>query len=96
MMSMNTTFTQGGLASFPPPDDADSAMDKGLNRGREGYYGWMGLGGSIFQWQPERKIGFAYVPTSLNVLDLVNERGKAYQAEVVKCVNEAWQQASPL
>lgn len=89
MMSMNTTFTQGGLASFPPPDDGDSAMDKGLNRGREGYYGWMGLGGSIFQWQPERKIGFAYVPTSLNVLDLVNERGKAYQAEVVKCVDEA-------
>ena len=86
MMSMSTTFTQGGLATFPPPAAADSKIDAGLNRGREGFYGWMGLGGSIFQWHPERKIGFAYVPTSLNVLDLVNERGKAYQAEVVGCL----------
>lgn len=86
MMSMNTTFTQGGLATFPPPEEADTKLDMGLNRGREGYYGWMGLGGSIFQWHPESKVGFAYVPTSLNVLDIVNERGKAYQAEVLKCL----------
>lgn len=86
MMSMNTTFTQGGLATFPPPSDVDGAMDRGLNRGREGFFGWMGLGGSIFQWHPEHNVGFAYVPTSLNVLDLVNERGKAYQAEVVRCL----------
>jgi CubicO group peptidase (beta-lactamase class C family) len=86
MMSMNTTFTQGGLATFPTPSGADSILDMGLNRGREGFFGWMGLGGSIFQWHPEHEIGFAYVPTSLNVLDIVNERGKAYQAEVVKCL----------
>lgn len=87
MMSMNTSFTQGGLATFPPAGSGDSSLDIGLNRGREGYYGWMGLGGSIFQWHPERGIGFAYVPTSLNVLDIVNERGKAYQAEVIRCVS---------
>jgi hypothetical protein len=46
----------------------------------------MGLGGSIFQWDPEHEIGFGYVPTSLNVLDFVNERGKAYQREVLDCV----------
>lgn len=86
MMSMNTTFTQGGLATFRQPDADDTALDIGLNSGREGYYGWMGLGGSIFQWHPERKVGFAYVPTSLNVSDIVNERGKAYQAEVVNCL----------
>ena len=86
MIAMNTTFTQGGLATFPAPSANDGALDIGLNRGREGYYGWMGLGGSIFQWHPERRIGFAYVPTSLNVLDIANERGKAYQAEVVACV----------
>jgi CubicO group peptidase (beta-lactamase class C family) len=95
MMSMNTTFTQGGLATFPPPDEADTSFDIGLNRGREGYYGWMGLGGSIFQWHPERKVGFAYVPTSLNVLDIVNERGKAYQVEVVKCLESVDPVSSP-
>ena len=48
----------------------------------------MGLGGSIFQWHPEHEIGFGYVPTSLHVLDFLNERGKAYQAEVLRCVRE--------
>jgi hypothetical protein len=46
----------------------------------------MGLGGSLFQWHPQYKIGFGYVPTSLNVLDLLNERGKAYQTEVLGCI----------
>ncbi len=35
---------------------------------------------------PEHEIGFAFVPTALHVLDILNERGKAYQAEVVRCV----------
>jgi len=87
MMSMQTTFTQGGVAAFGAPSSAgDSPLAAGLNAGREGFYGWMGLGGSIFQWHPEHKIGFGYVPTSLNVLDIVNERGKVYQADVVKCL----------
>jgi hypothetical protein len=54
--------------------------------GREGFVGWMGLGGSIFQWHPEHQIGFAFVPTALHVLDILNERGKIYQAEVLRCV----------
>ena len=86
MISMNTCFTQGGLAKFSNPGDAGSKMERGLNEGREGFYGWMGLGGSIFQWHPEKRIGFAYVPTSLNLLDVVNERGKAYQREVANCL----------
>jgi CubicO group peptidase (beta-lactamase class C family) len=89
MTTLKTTFTQGGLASFAPPDVGDSAIDNGLNQGREGYFGWMGLGGSIFQWHPGLRIGFAYVPTSLNVLDFVNERGKAYQTEVVRCATNS-------
>ena len=78
------SFTQGGLAAFGQTSDRPSRADRGLNYGREGFYGWMGLGGSIFQWHPEKEIGFAYVPTSLNVLDFVNERGKSYQTEVLK------------
>lgn len=86
MLALKTSFTQAGLAAFASPGQGHTPIDAGLNVGREGFYGWMGLGGSIFQWQPEHKIGFAYVPTSLNVLDLVNERGKVYQAEVVNCL----------
>jgi CubicO group peptidase (beta-lactamase class C family) len=83
---ITTNFTQGGVALFTEPTANSSKTDRAFNSGREGFYGWMGFGGSLFQWHPHYKIGFGYVPTSLNVLDLVNERGKAYQAEVVSCV----------
>ncbi|MEH6568705.1 MAG: serine hydrolase [Halioglobus sp.] len=86
MMLSSTTFTQGGVALFQECSPNSSAIEKAFNQGREGYYGWMGFGGSIFQWHPGHEIGFGYVPTSLNVLDILNERGKVYQAEVVKCV----------
>jgi CubicO group peptidase (beta-lactamase class C family) len=82
----STTFTQGGVASYSRQARNSTHLAKASNNGREGFYGWMGLGGSIFQWHPEHEIGFGYVPTSLNVLDFVNERGKAYQAEVLSCV----------
>lgn len=85
-MGMNTAFTQGGVALFGPPPTPVSAIDRGLNNGREGFFGWMGLGGSIFQWHPNLKIAFAFVPTSLHVLDFVNERGKTLQAEVLRCL----------
>ena len=81
-----TSFTQGGVALFSPASQKSSKVYSGLNTGREGFYGWMGLGGSLFQWHPEYNVGFGYVPTSLNVLDFVNERGKSYQAEVLRCV----------
>jgi len=79
------SFTQGGVALFGA-QTVDNELGRALNKGREGFYGWLGLGGSIFQWHPEHDIGFAYVPTSLNILDLFNERGKTYQAEVLRCV----------
>ena len=86
MAIMTTTFTQGGINQFSHCGDGSAAAEKAFNNGREGFYGWMGLGGSIFQWHPQHRIGFGYVPTSLHVLDLLNERGKAYQAEVLRCV----------
>ena len=89
MMSITTEFTQGGLAKFGlARKTAGQRLDSGMHEGREGYFGWMGLGGSIFQWHPEKRIGFAYVPTSLNVLDMVNERGKAYQVEVTRALKD--------
>ncbi len=85
---VTTNFTQGGVALFTVAAHNSPKLEQALNNGREGFYGWMGLGGSLFQWHPQYKIGFGYVPTSLNILDLVNERGKAYQAEVLSCVQK--------
>jgi CubicO group peptidase (beta-lactamase class C family) len=85
---VTTRFTQGGVALFTETNRNSTRIEQALNTGREGFYGWMGLGGSLFQWHPQFKIGFGYVPTSLNVLDLVNERGKAYQAEVLRCIEK--------
>lgn len=91
---MTTCFTQGGVALFHETDARSTPLERGLNDGREGFYGWMGLGGSLFQWHLQYGIGFGYVPTSLNVLDLVNERGKAYQVEVVKCIEKMRREGS--
>jgi CubicO group peptidase (beta-lactamase class C family) len=83
---LTTRFTQGGVDSFTECGPGSSRAERAFNKGREGFYGWMGLGGSIFQWHPRLDIGFAFVPTSLHVLDLLNERGKAFQAETLNCV----------
>lgn len=86
--TMLTRFTQGGVDCFQPCGPRSSMFERAFNRGREGFYGWMGFGGSIFQWHPEKDIGFAFVPTSLHYLDFLNERGKCYQAEVLRCVKD--------
>lgn len=83
---VTTHFTQGGLNFFTMRGSQNNKRDRSLNKGREGFYGWMGLGGSIFQWNPERNIGFAFVPTSMHMIDIFNERGKVYQKEVLRCV----------
>ncbi len=81
-----THFTQGGVNLFTEAQAQRTGLERAFNSGREGFYGWMGLGGSIFQWHPRHEIGFGFVPTSLHVLDILNERGKTYQAEVLRCV----------
>jgi CubicO group peptidase (beta-lactamase class C family) len=83
---MPTRFTQGGVDCFRPCSPGSPIFERAFNEGREGFYGWMGFGGSIFQWHPEKDISFAFVPTSLHYLDFLNERGKCYQAEVLRCV----------
>lgn len=89
---LRTRFTQGGIDQYLPTP-IGSRFDKALNNGREGFYGWMGLGGSIFQWHPEYDIGFGFVPTALHSLDLLNERGKNFQAEVLRCVEKIERQS---
>ena len=83
---LTTRFTQGGVDSFTACNTDSTQAERAFNEGREGFYGWMGLGGSIFQWHPRLDVGFAFVPTSLHVLDFLNERGKVYQAETLNCI----------
>jgi CubicO group peptidase (beta-lactamase class C family) len=81
-----TQFTQGGVNQFPDSVEGSSVLERDFNGGREGFFGWMGLGGSIFQWNPKLDIGFGFTVTELHVLDFFNERGKVYQAEAMHCI----------
>ncbi len=85
--TMGTHFTKGGVNQFKMPPNP-TATEKRLNINREGFYGWFGLGGSIFQWDPELKIGFSFVPTKAFVIDLNNERGAVLQNIVQQCARK--------
>jgi len=77
----NSRFTQGGVAQMEEEDTSQTP-------GRDGYYGWMGYGGSVFQWHPELKIGFGYAPTLLCWIDLVNNKARLLQGEVARCARK--------
>ena len=64
---------QGGVAEFRSTDAYNA---------RAGYYGWMGYGGSIFQWHAKLRIGFAYNPTLLEFHDMYNQRGGRLQVRI--------------
>ena len=74
------------MSYFQNLPDANDSEKEHLNKNREGFYGWLGFGGSIFQWNPELKIGFAFIPTVLNTIELCNERGALLQQLVKDCV----------
>ena len=57
--------------------------------GRDGWYGWVGHGGSVMQWHPELKIGFGYVPTNLRWYDGAYEVGRDLQKIAVECARMA-------
>ena len=81
LVTKNMKFTQGGVGMFEEEDTSET-------NGRLGYFGWMGYGGSVFQWHPELKIGFGYVPTLLNWIDLTNNKARLLQGEVEKCARK--------
>ena len=53
---------------------------------RIGYFGWDGFGGSVMQWHPKLKIGFAYVPTKLHWYHAYSHIGARLQSIAVDCV----------
>jgi len=85
MVFHKNMFTKGGVAKFGPLKN-ETKVDKIFYENRDGFYGWYGLGGSVMQWHPELKIGFAYLPTLLSWVDMANNRGGKFQKLVLDIV----------
>ena len=83
--AMHYNFTKGGVNYFANSPDATDIDKEKFNKNREGYYGWFGLGGSIMQWHPQLRIGFAFCPTFLDITELFNQRGAVLQGIVKEC-----------
>ena len=81
---LRVQFTKGGVHDFSKFED-ESNTESRMFGNRYGYFGWFGYGGSVMQWHPEKKIGFAFVPTFLNTTEMVNQRGAILQQLVVDC-----------
>ena len=79
---MPTKFTQGGVNIF---QDLELSQQDEEAQGRDGFVGWMGLGGSVFQWHPDLQLSFAYIPTLLDWTDLRNGKALKLQRTVVQC-----------
>lgn len=77
-----TNFTQGGINKYEIPANP-SQNDIYLNGKRQGYYGWKGIGGSIFQWHPELDVSISYVMKDQFVADAFNYKASRLQEEVV-------------
>lgn len=91
MSDNRSNFAQGGVNSFTTDEDS-TEDEKKLVKGRHGYVGWLGLGGSAFMWEPKLKVGFAFVPTNLHWFDLVNQRAARLQELVLQCAASQQQQ----
>jgi len=63
--------------------------DGGVADTGDGFFGWAGFGGSIFQWNHDLEISFSYVPADMLPLG-VNERGTYLREIVTDCVREMW------
>ena len=95
---VRTFFTQGGFSYFDLEaakkeklcpywtTDFQDSVDFQLHDGRKGYFGWMGYGGSIFQWHPEMDIGFSYVPLDVFLTDASDRKGATLQGAMRDCV----------
>ena len=87
MGGMRTQFSQGGINHFVSYDD-DQKIEEWFKLRRDGFRGWMGIGGSICQYHTELKIGFGFVPHNCKAYDLWNTFGGLLQEEVVRCIRK--------
>jgi len=91
--ALNTRFSRGGVNIISSEEEDEEKSEepekdqlKQMMKYLTGFVGWMGLGGSIFQWQPRKQVGFAYVPSLIDWTDLANMKGMKLQASVMQCI----------
>ena len=63
-------------------------LDELANNKRDGWAGWAGMGGSVFQWHPELNIGFSYVPVEMLFVDAGNHKISTVQEILVDIVKK--------
>jgi len=90
MNGCRTEFTQGGVNLFKDYED-DKFGERILKSGRDGFIGWLGIGGSVMQWHPALRIGFGYACTYLTWWDLANVKARKLQKEVKACAKNRQQ-----
>ena len=78
-MSICVGYILGDLVFQLPPQGGVAEFQSDDGHMRDGYYGWVGYGGSVFQWHPKLKIGFAYVPTLMEFHCMHNRKGGRMQ-----------------
>ena len=93
-----TAFTRGGISAFGFDQiknvehnqfaikNLTNSLENHMHGNRSGWYGWFGLGGSVFQWHPEKKVGFAYVPSDLFWTDFVDFKASKIQKQVIDII----------
>ena len=86
---VRSNFTKGGMQYFTEFEYKNMHESEEMYKNRDGFYGWFGYGGSIFQWHPELKIGFAFVPTFLQTYQFLNKRGGVLQQLVKDCCEKS-------
>eukprot|EP00095_Tigriopus_kingsejongensis_P003206 maker-scaffold50_size457468-snap-gene-1.14 protein:Tk03206 transcript:maker-scaffold50_size457468-snap-gene-1.14-mRNA-1 annotation:"beta-lactamase class c and other penicillin binding protein" len=86
-VGVQSNFSQGGVNHFVINSD-DTEQQKQAKRYRDGYVGWFGMGGSIFQWHPKHEIAFGFIPSLMHWYDLANLKAAKYQEETIKCAKK--------
>jgi len=77
-----------GKCAFRHHESDRAPLTKDIQGGREGYVGWAGGGGSIFQWFPQLGISLAYVPSRMAWYDAGNRKGADLQQAVADAVRK--------
>ena len=95
-------FTKGGVCFYDqasiqsiPRDSPFSGLiaDEGELQGgglgaRQGYYGWVGMGGQVMNYHPEKQVGFGLAVADLFAMDVGSRRGGFMQQDVIQCIDE--------
>ena len=61
------------------PDHQIDDFDKMCHAHREGFTGWLGIGGSAFLYHPERKIGYSYVPSHISIVEIFAAKSMEFE-----------------